>query len=71
MVLMTSLDGKTIVLLKVLQDRVRCKEDKKSNLDLRSNEKIRQKARLKTSKLTATNLTLRLMVSFHILNTYR
>lgn len=44
---MTSLDGKTIVPLKVLQDRVRCKEDKKSNLDLKSNEKNRTKNKVK------------------------
>ncbi|EPH68902.1 hypothetical protein D929_02695 [Enterococcus faecalis 02-MB-P-10] len=39
MVVMISIDGKTSVPLKVLQDRIRCKEDKKRNQDLKPNEK--------------------------------
>lgn len=39
MVVVISLDGKTVVPLEVLQDRLQCKEDKKSDPDLKSNEK--------------------------------
>lgn len=39
MVVVMSIDGKLPVPLKVLQDRVRSKEDKKSGLELKSNEK--------------------------------
>jgi hypothetical protein len=39
MVVVMSIDGKLPVPLKVLQDRVQSKEDKKSGLELKSNEK--------------------------------
>jgi hypothetical protein len=39
MVVVMSIDGKLPVPLKVLQDRVQSKEDKKSGLKLKSNEK--------------------------------
>ncbi|MBI0604308.1 hypothetical protein HCH59_05465 [Enterococcus faecalis] len=39
MVVMTNLDGRTTVALKLLQDIVHCKRDEKIDLDLKSNEK--------------------------------
>jgi hypothetical protein len=54
MVVVMSIDGKLPVPLKVLQDRVQSKEDKKSGLKLKSNEKkkkgTRSKMRLKILK---------------------
>jgi hypothetical protein len=42
MVVVMSIDGKLPVPLKVLQDRVQSKEDKKSGLKLKSNEKKKE-----------------------------